>query len=160
MHTEESRTRPDGRGGARSVDRDQAPTSKRMDVASVEDTQYHATATPARKRRRAADVSPSPSSRVSENPHGLVVDESQRSPTRDQLESLESETTPTKKQRPTPVSAYTPQKQTRVRETQAPGRICHPHASPIHSAPGFALPETHSCSATVTVATDAVANDV
>ena len=133
MHTEESRTRPDGRGWARSVDRDQAPTSKRMDVASVEDTQYHATATPARKRRRAADVSPSPSSRMSEDLHGLLVDESQRPPTRDQLESLESETTPTKKQRPTLVSSYTPQKQTRVREMQTPGRngtrMPHPYTA-------------------------------
>jgi hypothetical protein len=121
-------------------DDDPVPGSNQEKVPTTPATRGagHDTTAPAvRKRRRAADVSPSPSSRVSENLHGPVVGRaSQRPPT--QLESLEVETTPAKRQRPTPASPYTPQKQTPAKAVQTPAKkrtpMPHPY-TPLRVSP-------------------------
>jgi hypothetical protein len=159
-----SKNWPDGRGLLSDDDdnEDPVPESKKEKVPVVAAAAKHAatqecgtTGTPARKRKRAADVPLAPSPGVSKNLQGLDLDDategSQRPSTRDHSESQESESTPAKRQRSTP---DTPQKQVRVRATQTPGRngtrpTPHPY-TPLRVSPfqklTFATPPSPSLS--------------
>jgi hypothetical protein len=129
-----SKNWPDGRGLLSDDDdnEDPVPESKKEKVPVVAAAAKHAatqecgtTGTPARKRKRAADVPLAPSPGVSKNLQGLDLDDategSQRPSTRDHSESQESETSPAKRQRPAPASS-TPQKQPLAGVTQTPAK--------------------------------------